>query len=321
MKKIFIVCFVVLSGMQVLFAQDPHYSQYDASPLVLNPAMTGTFGTPQKSRVAMQYRSQWGPLGGRIATSSLMYDMVSQNRWGIGGYMLDYDAPGNFNALSIVLSGSYKISLAAQDKQILTVGLQAGIINKNNKDLVFDNQYSNGNFDPDLPSGESYRKYSIIMPEVNMGIAYKQVDKAKKVNPYGGFSIFHITHPKEKFFETSPDSRLPLRFALNGGAAISINQKITVDPNFLWMKQQKANNIILGVRGAYDLKNGSSALSNSVAFMGGVSYRLQDAIIADLGVKYKNFYYKFSYDFTISSLKSYNSGKGALELAVVYKGN
>lgn len=313
------VLFIFILGD--LFAQDPHYSQYDAAPVVLNPALTGPFGGPQKYRVATQYRSQWGLLGGRIATSSLSYDMVYQGKWGIGGYMLDYDAPGNYNALNAVVSGAYKISGAGQEKQLLTVGLQAGIINKNNKDLVFDNQYSFGNFDPDLPSGESYRKYSIVMPEVNMGISYKQSDKEKKINPYGGFSVFHITRPREKFFQTSPDSRLPMRFVLNGGSAISVTERVTLDPHFLWMKQKKANDIIFGLRGNYDFKNGSNALNNSIAILSGVSYRLRDAVIGELGVKYKNFVYKFSYDFTVSTLRSFNNGKGALELSVVYKGN
>ena len=320
MKKI-ALCILALFVFVEVFAQDPHYTQYDASSLILNPALTGTFGSPQKYRVATQYRSQWGLLGGRIATSSLAYDMVYQGKWGIGGYMLDYDAPGNFNALNVLLSGAYKISQAGQDKQIMTVGLQAGLINKNNKDLVFDNQYSFGNFDPDLPSGENYRKYSILMPEVNLGFNYRQNDKSKKVNPYGGLAAFHLTHPKEKFFEVSPNSRLPIRGVLNGGAAITVSNNVTVDPNFVWMKQQAANNIIFGLRGIYDFKNGADGPNNSVAIMGGVAYRLHDAFISELGVKYKNFVYKFSYDFPVSTLKSYNNGRGALELSVVYKGN
>jgi len=45
------------SSALVANAQDPHFSQYTASPLYLNPAMTGVFGC--NYRLTMIYRSQW----------------------------------------------------------------------------------------------------------------------------------------------------------------------------------------------------------------------------------------------------------------------
>ena len=70
-------------------AQDPHFSQFFASPLTLNPALTGRFDG--NFRVAGNYRNQWPTINNAFTTATVSFDMpILANRipeydtWGVG---------------------------------------------------------------------------------------------------------------------------------------------------------------------------------------------------------------------------------------------
>ena len=54
-------------------AQDPHFSQFYASPLTLNPALTGM--VPGDFRVAANFRTQWAAVANPFITSSAAFDI------------------------------------------------------------------------------------------------------------------------------------------------------------------------------------------------------------------------------------------------------
>ncbi|MEO9210409.1 MAG: type IX secretion system membrane protein PorP/SprF, partial [Ginsengibacter sp.] len=85
--SIFIFLFLFLSFQ--LKAQDPHFSQFFASPLTLNPALTGKFDGDL--RVAGNYRNQWPTLDNYYRTFSVSVDFdILKNKipehdtWGVG---------------------------------------------------------------------------------------------------------------------------------------------------------------------------------------------------------------------------------------------
>ena len=311
-KSVYVIIIFLFAIVLKASSQDAHFSQYDASPIVLNPALTGMFKDGD-FRVSSQYRNQWGAIASNLTTTTLSFDLPLQKRWGVGGYILNSDEARYFNVFNFLLSGAYEITTPDQDKHKLTVGLQFGIICKNTKDykLVFDNQYYDGNFDPDLPNSENLEQNNLLMPEVNYGILYATIEKGKTINPYGGFSIFHITSPKESFYRLD-DFRLPRKYVLHGGAFIKITDKIKLDPKFLLMRQTNATEINVGLRGYYQLPN------SDITLIGGAFYRVKDAVIPVIGINYKNFIYKMSYDINTSSLKEYSRGRGGLEFSLVF---
>lgn len=309
---------VGLLGILALFAkaQDAHLSQFDATPVVLNPASTGV-NYKGDYRIGTQYRNQWGTMGSKFSTLAVGYDMPmmgtpQKERWGLGGYIFDADGARIINSFSFVLSGAYKIMDPKQSKHLLTTGIQLGFIVKsaNENNLIFDQQYTEGTFDPDLPTGESFNKTSLFMPEINWGISYIMLDNEKRFRPYGGLSLFHITTPKETFFK-SDDSRLPRRWVLNGGCRIKITDQIIVDPNFLFMLQRNSHEYVVGLRGFYKM-------NDEYAFTGGVNWRIKDAVYPMLGIYYRNIVYQISYDFNISGLKEYTNSHGAIEFAIIF---
>ena len=105
-------------------AQDFHFSQFYASPLTLNPALTGKFNGHM--RLSSVYRAQWS----NVNTTSYLYQTPSfsadfnlfKNKIGLGVVLLN-DQTNNktFNTLEGGLSASYKI---ITEKFGISFGLQ-----------------------------------------------------------------------------------------------------------------------------------------------------------------------------------------------------
>ena len=293
-------------------AQDAHLSQYNATPIMLNPAMTGIYDDGDM-RISTNYRTQWGALSSNFTTTALAFDMHHGSRWGMGGYVLNNDLAGLLNVFNFVLSGSYEITDPLQDKYQITTGLQAGIIYKraNRNDLIFDSQYNDGNFDADLESGETLERYNMVLPEVNFGLAYQHKDKTWDVKPYAGFSLFHLTLAKESFTGVS-NNRLPMRWVGNIGAKYKVNEGLILDPSVLYMRQREAQEINFGMIANYRINETAYYL------LGGLHYRMRDALIIHAGMRHKRNVYRVSYDINTSSLNDFSNKRGGIELSIIY---
>jgi type IX secretion system PorP/SprF family membrane protein len=310
---IFAISALVLSNFN-LKAQDAHLSQFDALPVLVNPSMTGLLNA-NGIRAGAQLRSQWGALASNITSAAFAVDAPLNERWGIGAYMLNNGQSKYFNVFNFVLSAAYTITALDQNKHFLSVGLQAGMILKGLKtnSLTFDSQYSNGNFDPDLPSGESFARNSRVLPELNYGIYYGFTDPEKKIHPYLGFSLFHITSPDESFVY-GVESRLPRRWVLHGGSNIQLTNDFNIEPKILYMRQLNIQEVLAGMDFNYSFKD------NNIKVMAGGYYRWNDAAIIEIGVNFKTLIYKMSYDINTSSLNTYSSKRGGIEFSVVTNG-
>jgi hypothetical protein len=54
--------------------------------------------------------------------------------------------------------------------------------------------------------------------------------------------------------------------------------------------------------------------------LGGINYRWKDALVIQLGGKYDQHTFAFSYDINISGLNDYTNGRGAFEFSVILTG-
>ena len=79
MKKFLSTLIICLGIVGVSTAQDPNFSQFFASPLTLNPAMTGKFDGVY--RFAANYRNQWPTISNAYTTMTASIDMgIMKNR-------------------------------------------------------------------------------------------------------------------------------------------------------------------------------------------------------------------------------------------------
>ena len=310
--KIVTIIFVLLYSIS-MEAQDAHLSQYDVSPVLLNPALTGHIEDGD-FRIGANYRTQWGSIASSsYTTTGLTFDTKYGSRWGVGGYATNSDLGGFVNSFNFMLSGSYLITDPLQSKYKITTGLQAGVLYKriDQQEFTFDSQYENGNFNEDKSSGELFSKNNLVMPDFNYGIAYIHTDENVKLRPYAGISLFHLSMPKESFTNAS-DDRLPIKWSFNLGTKYEINPKLTLDVRTLFLLQRKAKEINFGTLAYYKLKD------NDYTLVFGVDVRWNDAVIINAGLKHKSILYRVSYDINTSSLNNFSSGRGGTELSIVY---
>lgn len=294
-------------------AQDAHLSQYDAAAIQLNPALTGMYENSD-FRVSGNLRSQWTSLASNFMTAAFAVDLSKDRRFGVGAYLNNYNMAEVMNTFQTGITGAWNVS-SPKAKHTLSAGINLGLIYKkvNDSKLIWDAQYERDHFNGDLPSGENFRRAGRIMPDLGIGVAYRSVDRNRMVNPFGNFALFHVTSPDESIFreERSP---LPIRWSVNGGAYITVSEGVDIIPQGLYMRQGADQQVQAGVLGRVDLMNGVYSV------LAGGSYRVNDAVIAQVGIKHGNNMYRFSYDVNTSPLRSYTRNYGAFEFSMVYYG-
>ena len=121
-----------MSTAVVYGQQDPLYSQYLNTPIVLNPAYTGINDVFSASA---GYRSQWNGLEGSPTTISMTaHSSFLDNKLG-GGLVIIRDEVGITVNTQINLAGSYKIEFG---DNIFSFGMQFGVnsFKDNNGDLL-----------------------------------------------------------------------------------------------------------------------------------------------------------------------------------------
>lgn len=302
-------------------AQDFHVSQYQALPHYFNPARTGIyFGQPADYRIYSDYRTQWRSLGMRpYATYYLAYDMPYKEKYGFGGYMIhNRNGVGGLNTIQFAPSAAYKITDEKAGPHNLSVGAQLGIFYRgfDPNHFTYDSQYSSDSptgFDPSLPSGENFEKTSLLKIDANMGVFYKYKKEAAKAAPWIGFSVYHITKPNQSFSGLIKD-RMSMRVVGEIGIDYIVNEQLILFPSILYMNQAKAHELSLGTRCSYHIKDTQYDL------MGGLNYRVKDAVVIQLGMKYDQHILTFSYDINTSYLGAYTHGRGAFEVSLLLSG-
>lgn len=317
MSKKIILTISFAAAIATSFAQDYHLSQYEMAPMYLNPALTGQYlGDKNDFRISGNYRTQWQKMRGKpYSTVAVGYDMPVE-KWGFGGYIIDNIAgDGNYSTLNIFTSAAYAVTQGENSDHHLTAGLQLGIMQKslNADDLLYESQYTTNNgLDAGISSGEAFTKENLLCFDANIGVFYKYRDKNKTLRPFFGFSIYHVTMPNESF--NGESNRVAMRFNVNGGCDIQVNDNFMLVPTVLYMTQQKAKEINAGVKCYYDISDTPYNL------MLGGNYRVKDAIIVQAGVKVYNSEFRVSYDIVPSYLRGFGRSRNGFEMGIVYSG-
>ena len=126
MKRVILILMIGLSllASNEAKAQDPHFSQFYANPLYLNPALAGTHGCP---RLNFNYRNQWPALSGTFVTYSASYDQYFDNLSGGIGVLatLDQAGKGTINHLTFSFMYAYHLKLGRKWRFGMLVALMA----------------------------------------------------------------------------------------------------------------------------------------------------------------------------------------------------
>jgi type IX secretion system PorP/SprF family membrane protein len=320
MKKIFTIWLCMVTVMNAS-AQDLHFSQWFNSPLTTNPANTG-FIPDADYRIGGNYREQWAQTAAvpyktfSVFGDAQLFRNKIENGWmGIGGVLLS-DRAGSGNLVSNKLYTSVAYHQMIGFDQLLSLGFNAGIVNKriDPSKLVFPDQWRGKFFDVPGTSQEVFDRTSIYYFDLQAGLNYAYFP-TEDIYINAGFSIHHINRPKETFFNNSStfDNRIPMRYIGFLNASLKVNENLIVNPNAYFTMQAKTWQAVAGFNAQYNLKN-----NGEFQFLAGAYYRIKDAFIPMAGLVWKNFKLSVSYDASTSSLS--NFGARAYEFSLISNG-
>lgn len=303
MKKllpVFVLLVSCFSFIDEIKAQDPHFTQFYANPIYLNPAFAGSHRCP---RIIFNYRNQWPNISGTFVTTSFSYDMrVEALSGGIGFHFLN-DRAGMGTMGITSFSGMYAYQVPITREFSMAFGLEATYRQKKLdwSKLTFGDQ-----IDPKYGfiynTLETKNVEKVSYPDFSAGV----LGFSKRF--YAGFAVFHLTEPDEAFLTSS--SPLPMKYTGHVGAVIPLDGRYgnsNISPNIIYQQQQDFRELNLGL---YLTKG---------PIVGGLWYRNQDAIVALVGFQQDPVKMGYSYDITVSKLGMVTAGSHEISFQLLFK--
>lgn len=321
MKKKILSLFAatVLSGA-TSHAQGLHFSQYWNAPLLANPANTGLL--PDASyRVGAQYRQQWASIPVPYTTISafgeaqLLRGVEGSNWLGIGGaFWSDRAGAGQLEQTRGDLFVAYHLQVG--DRQMISLGASAGMVQRrvDFSKLTFDQQWDGFQFNDALKSGEPAEVRQTSYTDIGLGLNYAFFPNENFYLKIGG-GVSHLNQPVETFYSTT--HKIGMRPTGNAEAIIRVSPTVILTPSVYFTTQQSAWEGLYGTLAQFRIGGDETAGS----FIVGAFHRWDDAVVGVAGYQWGDVRITSSYDYTLSSLKTANNGRGAFEVSLVYQGH
>jgi type IX secretion system PorP/SprF family membrane protein len=321
MKKLLLTLTICVTLASASVAQDPNFSQFFASPITLNPALTGKFDGVY--RFAANYRNQWPTINNAYTTATASFDMgilkdriPDYDQFGIG-IMGFTDRAGQGGILTnnyLGLSLAYHKALDENGYHQIGAGFQGTYVNKrlDVSSLKFQDQLTPLGFTGVTSEVFDQRQVNLSYFDLNAGFIYNGTSNGYN-NYYVGASMYHINRPKESFQGGD--------FVLNPRVTIQAGGKIPVGTyNYLHVAgnhsvQAKAHNTMIG--GAFSLNVNNDDENPTNVYLGSW-YRFNDALIPYLGLEFGEWRLGASYDVNTSSLKAASNSRGGVEISVIF---
>ena len=212
-KRLLTIAFVVL-GLSSVHGQDPHFTQFYANPLYLNPAFAGVKQCP---KVNVNYRNQYPSLGVYQTYSASFDQYVDKLNGGVGVLIMQDEAANGALALTEAsLVYSYHLTVT-RDFSVL-FGAQ-GTFRQRALDwnsLTFPDQID--------PFYGFVKPTNEIAPDnttnSHLDLTFGMLGFTE--NFYMGVTASHVTEPNEAFLS---NNKLPMKLSAQMGATIPIGRK------------------------------------------------------------------------------------------------
>jgi type IX secretion system PorP/SprF family membrane protein len=309
------------------FAQDIHFTQFEAAPLTVNPAFTGAFnGT---FRAAGIYRDQWRSVTVPFKTISVSVDAPIIRDLSVDDYLAaglqfynDKAGDGNLSNTSVLGSIAYHKFLGGGRKdpdKTLSLGFQGGYTSKSIdfSRLYFGDEFIGGNFMQGLSQEYPELNNKVNYWVVNAGLAWSHRPGENFAYTIG-LSANNLNQPTEGF-EKKRNSEVGLGMRYTGqlGAIVNFSDRFSLRPGVLYQSQATATEVVAGSEFNYAI--GSPEFRDvATSVFAGVYYRSSDAIMLTVGGEFKGFRLGLSYDYNTSSLKDASNGNGGFEISLRY---
>lgn len=324
-----ILTLVVFSFHLIVNGQDYHFSQFNSSPLFINPGATGAFNG--EMRFSANYKNQWKTISNAYNTYGASIDgrILSKKSNFIGIGLTAFSDKSGLSKLSTtqinaLVSYNLKITRSIE----LSAGIQLGMFQKKltTGNLKWDNQFDGNFYNSSLPTGETSNFQQITNFDSGLGILCRYNNKSSQFKFEIGASISHINKPKSTFLAN--DQKINRKYIGHISSHLKLGDKpFFIIPQAIYVNQSPYSEILFGgsfkcllgeeTRSSTSL-NTFALVSSTISF--GAFYRMKDAIICVVNLEYKRrLNLGFSYDFNTSKLSAASKHKAGMEISLAYK--
>ena len=294
MKKVVLSIFLLLISTGYVYSQfDVQLSQYMFHISSFNPAAVGEGDMIQ---ITGQHRIQWLgiPNAGQTTVFSINSPIkIAKSFNGVGFTFLN-DKVGQFINQSAHLQYAYKKKLGTG---MLSIGADVGFVSIGFNDSVRKipiGEYHNIEGDTEIPkssvTGMSF--------DMNVGLFYSTK------NYYTGLSYLHLNNPTVNWGDKLDFKEYGTLYLTGGCDLILVNPKYVLKPSTLIKTDFSSMQLDISTRLEYDNK-----------YWGGISYRIQDAIVFLAGINISGgLSIGYSYDLPTSQIITVSSGSHEIML-------
>lgn len=323
-QKLFFVLLMGYGLLAKLYAQDPVFSQFYASPLSINPALAGNGDADW--RIMGLRRSQWIASGvDPLNTTSLSFDgklfrQKNSDENYIGGGLLflqDKGLGGAYKSTSLNLAFSSHVSLDDEDRHGLSVGLGGSYSNTNIdfSQLSFGQQISSTGFNRALPTSEPY--LSSIKPYYSAFAGINYSYRTETGNFDIGFAGYRFISTSRSALQ-DPNQFDPPRYNIHGDYQTFLSDRLVFNANALYVFESNINSYSLGMNFG-NIIGGTSDDEQPTVLNLGIWYRKNEAIIPYLGLAFGNLQGGLSYDVNASPAKNNVGPVQTFEFSLIYR--
>ena len=302
-------------------SQDIHFTQFNNSPLNLNPANAGVFFGDY--RINLTNRNQWRSVTAPYQTFSASFDskllLRKYKKDFLSGGIIFYrdkagDAGFGTSQANIILS--YTKGIDELSKQFLTFGIEGGLAQRSvdYSKLTFDNQFDGNMFNPNIVPGSQIDMNNFIFSDISAGLGYYYfINEGFNLN--AGLAMFHINKPEQSFMKDF-HAKLNPRYSAYFNLEKTVFDKIMLAPSVLYMQQGKYIELNFGTFVKFVKEK---SIKNYTSFNIGVFTRRNDALNIIAGMDYRNYTVGLSYDINYSDLHKASYARGGYEISILYR--
>jgi type IX secretion system PorP/SprF family membrane protein len=303
LSKILFIC-LFCSISHFTQAQDAHWTQLNTLRSIQNPAENGKDSALD---VSLAYRNQWSSLMNAFSTVGLNVNTNLPKGFGVGLTVLD-DRAGSagWHQSSAYLNGSYGVNVKRVHLRAgLGVGFQQHSFDPTK--AIFPDQIGN-----DLTINPTVMQFSTSPQASGFFASYGFYSSIPVLGKFLelGFNHDNFLNPSLSFLG-HPGYYTTGRWNAFVTYPVNIGSFYTLKPYVSHMKQAEIEQTLIGSNISY--RKGSNT------FFGGLGYRLQNAITAQVGAEWKQFRAGIAYDYTVGSLSQNAPNTNGFEFMIGYR--
>lgn len=308
--------FIIIFSAIRLNGQDIHFSQFYLNPVTLTPAVTAL--SEGDMRAACLYRSQWQRVPVAYETNSGSFDFTAARAGGSTlrlGLQLQQDRAGDGGLEWLQAGITAAVGQQISPEHRLGAGFGVSLVQRrvNIDGLTFQNQWGGDSFDPSLPGKESFPAASRVSPSMTAGLCWQYDAEYSRNSFVAGAGLSHLNRPDVGF--EAGGNRLPARTDIYFQGFMQTGAVNDIVLFGAWQQMAAAREILIGAGYRHILTTGTA---NNTAVQLAIAHRLNDALIPSIQIDRNNWTLGISYDFNISSFNTATSGRGGMEIALVW---